>query len=267
MAKVWENEKLVCIKENDIQYIQFKKLLKYPQIKHCYTLKNLNFPPIYKDEKTLKNSYKKICDCLNLDENKIVKPHQTHTSNVEVVNEVINFQDVDGVLTNKEEIVLVTTSADCISLLMFDPVKKVIGSIHSGWRGTLQGIAKEAVLKMIEKYESNPEDIICCICPSIRSCHFEVDEDVKDLFYEKYKNLQQINNIIKKTKIKDGKQKYTIDTVLINICLLKKLGLKEENIIDSNICTVCNKNNFHSYRAEKENSGRNAAIISIKKES
>ena len=256
MTKIWENEKLICVEEKDVQYIQFKKLLEYPEIKHCYTLrKNLNFPPIYKNEQLLKQSYKKICSCLDLDYTKIVKPHQTHTTNVEIVNEVKSLENVDGLLTNKSDLILLTTSADCISLLLYDPIKKVIGSIHSGWRGTLAGICKNAINKMIESYNSKPEDIICCICPSIRSCCFEVDEDVKNLFYEQYKSLPEIE---------EGKQKYKIDTVKINICLLKNLGLKEENIIDSNICTVCHSNEFHSYRADKEESGRNAAIVSLK---
>ena len=193
MTKIWEDENLIFFKENEIEFLEFKKLLEYPEIKHCYTLrKNLNFPPIYKDEKTLKESYRKICTALKLDYTKIVKPHQTHTKNVEIVNTLEDFNEVDGLITNKPNITLLTTSADCISLLLFDPNKKVIGSIHSGWRGTLQGISKEAVIKMIKEYESNPKDIICCICPSIRSCCFEVDEDVKDLFYNEYKNLEGI---------------------------------------------------------------------------
>ena len=115
--------------------------------------------------------------------------------------------------------------------------------------------------KMMNEFKCNPEDIICCICPSIRRCHFEVDTDVKDIFYNKYSNLPEINDIIKKDH---ERNKYYIDTVLINKCLLKQIGLRKENIIDSNICTVCNSNLFHSYRVDKENSGRNMAIIEIK---
>ena len=151
MPKIWENEKLICIEGNDIQYLQFKKLLQYPEITHCYTLrKNLNFPPAYKDEITLKESYKKICECLHLNYNNVMKPHQTHTSNVEIVNEVKELNYVDGVLTNKKDIILLTTSADCISLLFYDPVTKFIGSVHSGWRGTLQSICKNAVNKILQ---------------------------------------------------------------------------------------------------------------------
>lgn len=259
-------ENIIFQNKDGIQYIQFKKLLQYPEITHCYTLRSndkLNFPPIYKDEKTLKQSYNKICGCLNLDSSKVVKPHQTHTDNVEIVNEIKYFEEVDGLITNKKNIVLVTTSADCISLLLYDPVKKVVGSIHSGWKGTLQGIITKAIQKMINEYKSNPQNIICCICPSIRKCCFEVDEEVKDLFFNKYKYLKNINEIIQTGELKEGKQKYYIDTIKINEELLKNVGLKEENIIDSGICTMCHPELFHSYRVDRENSGRNAALITI----
>ena len=85
------NSNIVYQNKNGIEYIQFKKLLEYPEVTHCYTLRSrdmLNFPPIYKDEKMLKQSYQRICECLKLDAHKVMKPHQTHTDNIEVVNEV-----------------------------------------------------------------------------------------------------------------------------------------------------------------------------------
>lgn len=258
------DENIVFKNENGIEYIQFKRLLEYPEIVHGYTLRSdnkLNFPPIHKDEKTLKQSCKKICDCLGLDSSNVLKPHQTHTDNVEIVDEIKTLEQVDGLLTDKKDIILLTTSADCISLLLYDPTKKVIGSIHSGWKGTLQGIIKRAIEKMIVVYGSKPQDIICCICPSIRQCCFEVDTEVKDLFFNKYKNMQNIDKIIQKGMLKEGKQKYYIDTVKINIELLKQIGLKEENIIDSGICTMCHPEQFHSYRVDGEMSGRNGALI------
>lgn len=249
--------------KNGIEYIQFKKLLEYPEITHCYTLRSdnkISFPPIYKDEKMLKQSYEKICDCLNLNVATVMKPHQTHTDRVEIIEKIEYLDEVDGMITDKENIALLTTSADCTSLLFFDPVKKVIADVHSGWKGTLKAIGKKTVEKMIKHYNCNPQDIICCICPCIKACCFEVDEDVKDLFQEQYKNL---SNIIIKANVVDGKQKYHIDTTKINIELLKDIGLKDENIIDSDVCTRCNSKYFHSYRVDKEKSGRNASIISI----
>lgn len=260
------NSNLVYNKKNGIEYIQFKRLLQYPEITHCYTLRSnnkLSFPPIYKDEMMLKQSYKNICDCLNLDVATIMKPHQTHTDNIEVVEKITKLDEVDGMITNKPNITLLTTSADCTSLLFYDPIRKVIGAVHSGWKGTLQAISKKTVGKMMQVYGCNPKDIICCICPCIKQCCFEVEDDVKKLFKNKFKDFDNIDTIIKKGKTIEGKQKYYIDTTKINKQLLKNAGLKEENIIDSEICTMCHPEYFHSYRVDKENSGRNAAIISL----
>lgn len=258
-------ENIVYQNKNGIEYIQFKKLLEYPEITHCYTMRSnnqLNFQ--IKNRDFFNQSCDKIYKCLELKNPLVVRPYQTHTDNVKIVKKIEKLEDTDGIITNKKEIALITTSADCISLLLYDPVKKAIGSIHSGWKGTLKGIIVKAIEKMVTEYQSKPEDIICCICPSIRQCCFEVDEDVKDLFYNKYKNLKNIDEIIKLGDKKEDKQKYYIDTVKINIELLKNIGLKEENIIDSNICTMCHSKEFHSYRADGKSFGVNGAIIAIK---
>jgi len=91
------NSHIVYQNKDGIEYIQFKKLLEYLEVTHCYTLRSgdmLNFPPVYKDEKMLKQSYQRICECLGLDASRVMKPHQTHTDNIEVVNEVTALEDV-----------------------------------------------------------------------------------------------------------------------------------------------------------------------------
>lgn len=239
--------------------MQFKRLLEYKNLVHCYTLKeNLNF----KGSSNIKEiSIEKICKELNLDKSKFIIAEQDHTKNIAIVNnESENLENIDGLITNKKEFVLASKSADCTSLLMYDPVKNVVASIHSGWRGTIKKIAVETVEKMVETYDSNPSDIICCICPSIRECHFEVDEDVKELFSKTF----NYNGIIKIGRKVGEKQKYNIDTTKINTQLLKACGLKEENIIDCGLCTVCNNDKFHSYRADKPAYGLNVGIIALK---
>ena len=185
---------------------------------------------------------------------------------------------MDGLVTDKKNKALIFCFADCTPLLFFDPIKKVIANVHSGWRGTLQTIGRNAVNKMIEQYSCKPEDIICCIGPTIRKCHFEVDEDVKDLFYNKFMNEIDIDKFIMcrgrscacpKTKDRNAEgdftnsSKYYIDTVGINKQILLNCGLKEENIIDSKICSVCDEDKIHSYRAHGDNSGRNISIMEL----
>ena len=261
---MFQNENIIYKDNGDIKYIQFKKLLKYG-VKHAYTLKGegLDFS---RDAKEEMSSYRRLAKALEIDENNFVKPVQTHTSVVKCIDSVLpsdDLQDVDGLITDKKDVILTTKNADCILFLFYDPVKKVIANVHSGWKGTFQKIAEKAVVKMIEYYKCKPENIICCICPSIRKCHFEVDEDVKDLCRGIFEFTGKVEDFIEVGEIKDGKTKYMIDTVLINKILLKECGLKESNIIDCGICSVCNQNKIHSARAEGENFKRATAVICL----
>lgn len=251
---------------NGTEFIQFRKLLEFPNVRHCYTLRKNEINVQIKDgDKTdLISSYKKVADVLGVNWQHIVKPHQTHTDRIENVESGNDqFEEVDGVITNKKDIILCTTSADCTSLLFYDDNKKVVADVHSGWKGTLQKIGKKAVEKMIAEYGCNPKDIICCIGPHIRKCHFEVEEDVMQIFKSEFEYTARISEIIEKGRKVDSVQKYNIDTTLINKIILKEAGLQEKNIIDSNICTVCNSDLFHSYRVDKEQSGRNGAFIGM----
>lgn len=263
------NENVIHIKKDKIEYIQFRKLLEYKNLKHCFTLKPLDFCGYdnYKANKTkVEKAYNEICKELDILPKDICRPKQTHTNKVEKILEgdegiyKTKFDDVDGLTTNLKNKALVVCFADCTPLLFFDPIKNVIANTHSGWKGTLQTIGVKTVEKMREEYNCNPSDIICCIGPHIKKCHFEVDKEVRDLFYDKFKYLQNIEEIIKYNKEKD---KFYIDTAKINKQILLNLGLKEKNIIDSNICTVCNSDVCHSFRVEKEHSGRAITIMEL----
>ena len=275
------NENVIHVKRDGIEYLQFRKLLEYKDIlKHAYSLGiNTNFrtarankEPLPKEEydKAI-NDYKNLCDSIDTNYIDIVKTNQAHTKNVKYVDKKVNenepdfgvekYNQTDGLVTDKKNLILATTNADCILLLFFDPVNKVIANVHSGWRGTLQRISVEAVKKMKEEFNCKTENIICCVAPSIRKCHFEVEEDVKDMFYNEFKDLEEINEIIEKS---EKENKWNIDTVLINRVILKEQGLKDENIIDCGICSVCNSNIIHSFRVEKEGYGLATALIELK---
>lgn len=264
------NENILHVRKNGIEYLQFKRLLQFNNLINCYTLSanNVDFIRKFPEENTdiLKASYKKICSALNIKIENIVRPKQTHTDCIQIVEKTSDkFEDVDGLITNKKDIDLVLTFADCTPILLYDPINKIIGNIHSGWRGTVQKIGQKAVLKMIKEYGSKPENIIACIGPCIGKCHFEVEDDVKNIFEQTFSYLNRIFDIIEEQKeLVRGKKKYHIDTVLINRLILQECGVKPENIVESNICTVCNSNLMHSYRAQKENSGRNITVLGMK---
>lgn len=274
------NENVIHINKNGVQYLQFRRLLEYKDILvHAYSLGiDTNFRTSRgKNKKQLSpeemqqayKNYDKLCNAIGESYINIVKPNQDHTQNIQKVDKKINlnlpdfnlnkYNSTDGLITAKKDILLATTNADCILLMFFDPVRKVIANVHSGWKGTLQRISVEAVRKMQKEYESCPEDIICCICPSIRKCHFEVEKDVEQLFRDEFKELNLELIIEQKSE-----KKWNIDTVQINKEILKMAGLSEKNIIDSKICSVCNSDLIHSYRVEKEEYGLATAIIGLK---
>ncbi len=275
------NENIIHVKKQGIEYLQFKKLLEYKNIiNHAYSIgidKNYRTAKANKEKLDTKNyqkalkDYEELCFEINSKKEHIVKPNQNHTKEVKIVKEkekkaepdfnLETYNKTDGLITNQKNIMLSTTNADCVLLLFLDPIKKVIANTHSGWKGTIQRIAVETVKKMKQEFQSKPEDIICCICPSIRKCHFEVDKDVKELFEKEFKEIEEAQEII---LANETKNKWYIDTIKINQILLEKEGLKAENIIDSGICSVCHCKQIHSYRVEKKEYGLNTALIEIK---
>ena len=170
--------------------------------------------------------------------------------------------NIDGLVTSEKNRILSLTFADCTPIYLFDKDKKIIGNIHSGWQGTVKKISQKVIEFMKQKYNCNPHNIICVIGPTIRKCHFEVQEDVKDIFYKKFKFMKNIENII---KYNEKTKSYFIDTVEINKNLLLEEGILEENIVDSQICSYCNSDIIHSYRKDGKKEGRNTALICLKK--
>ena len=187
--------------------------------------------------------------------------NQTHSDNIKVIKEANKtwlsnraehaIEDCDALITNQKNIMLTILTADCVPILLFDPKQKVVSAIHAGWKGTEQQIVFKTVEKMKELFNSNPNDIIAGIAPSIGKCCYEVDwnvaqhfNDVKDAYDEKDK-------------------KYMLDLPHINKIQLLQAGLKEENIELSNICTACEVDDYFSYRKEGGCSGRFMSMIGL----
>lgn len=272
------NDELVIVTKGDIKYLQFKILLQYDKyLRHAFSMGlNVNFRTKKKDHELIKeelalviDNYQKFSSLLGSNYLHIIKPNQAHTDNVVEVSKKINrsgpdinlkeYDNVDGLITKEKNLMLATINADCILILFFDPVLKVIANVHSGWRGTLQLISVKTVDKMVRNYGSKRSDIICCIGPSIRKCHFEVTKEVKDLFASKFYKIK--DEIIFETV---PFKKWVIDSVLLNKIMLEEAGLAKDNIVDCGICTVCNNDIFHSYRIEKDNYKAETALIELK---
>jgi len=147
-------------------------------------------------------------------------------------------------ITNQKNIVLSILTADCVPILLYDPIQEVIAAVHAGWRGTKEHIVSKTVKKMIESFDSNAEDIIAGIAPSIGQCCYEVGADVAINF----KHLPHAYT----TK----NDRFMLNLPKINQQQLCDIGVLSKNIEMSHICTSCEVERFFSYRKEKKCSGR-----------
>ena len=190
---------------------------------------------------------------------KLTRNSQIHSSIVNKIDENNIGQRIDGdaLITNVAQVPLLILTADCVPVVIIDPKNKAIGVAHAGWRGTYDKICKNTIDEMVKDYNSNPEDLVCVIGPSIGVCCYEVSEELVEKF-----NTNLANHAGKFDIIKDGK--HYLDLWKINELTLKDCNVKEENIINLQICTNCNHDKFYSYRKHNKTPKRIGTMIQIK---
>ena len=248
-----------------VSYLTFKNFEKYDFFKHAYSTRiggvsenefkslNLGFASKDSSEKVKKN-FRIFCDAFGVSENKLAVTSQIHEDEIKEVkniDEFTVFNNVDGLVTNVPGVTLATFHADCLAVYMVDPKKKAVGLAHAGWKGTVKNIAGKLACKLESTYGCDKNNLICALGPSIGSCCFEVSNDVIEIF----RGLD-----IPETYLKN---KNKIDLPEVNRRLLLNEGLKDENIIKSDICTMCFKDLLFSHRATCGKRGTNAAFISL----
>ena len=228
---------------------------------------NLGFGRGESDENVLEN-HRRIAESIGFDYKKIVTSNQTHTTNIRVVTEedagkgiVIprDYSDIDGLITNVPGLPLATYYADCVPVFFLDPVKKAIGLSHSGWRGTVGRIGAKTVKLMHDSYGSSPEDIICCIGPSICVNCYEVSEDVAEEFIKAFGEKNCSEGIL----FPKSGGKYQLDLWEAVKCALLDAGVQEKNIHVTDICTCCNKDLLYSHRGLHGRRGSLAAFMML----
>lgn len=203
--------------------------------------------------------FKDLGNVLEISQDKIYRGKQVHGTDVLVIKDQdyrkVFKEEKDGFVTNIKGIALSTYHADCVPIYFYDTKKNVIGLAHGGWKGTLNNISRSIIEKMVKEFGSKVEDIMVAIGPSIGICCYEIGEDVEKLFVEKYPKVEDI--IIKK----DGKM--YLDLWKVNRVNLINLGVREENIYNSHICTSCRTDRLYSYRKEKGTKNRMVAGIML----
>lgn len=200
-----------------------------------------------------------VFKALQLESMQRIQPQQVHKNHIAVITqkqeEALSLPETDGMITNLSEVLLTTVHADCLPVWFYDPVKKAIGLVHAGWRGTVAGIAPKAVKMMKKHYDCCPEDILCHIGPGISSCCFETGAEVYEEFKKNWDFTDQYARV--------AGDKYKIDLKGINREALCREGLVPANITISPHCTCCEPEVFCSYRREGGTYSRMGAGICL----
>jgi len=251
-----------------MDFYRFKCYEKYSDLLHAVTNRSVKFPYDFsmalhtgENENEIIENRKQIASFLKSDKNlHFIVANQTHSDNIKIISKRETkgwesledaIEDCDALITNEKDIVLTILTADCVPVLLYDNEKKVVAAVHAGWKGTKAKIVAKTVLKMREMYGCEPKNIIAAIAPSIGSCCYEVGEDVAEHFFD-----------IPDGYIQRG-EKYMLDLPFINKKQLLDIGLMDENIEMSDVCTACEVDRYFSYRKEQGCSGRFMSMIGM----
>ena len=224
-----------------------------------------------------------LCRQLQIDEQKLVYPHQTHGTQMFCVTD--NFfslpeaerkeklEGIDAVATNLPGVCIGVSTADCIPILLYDSRQHVGAAIHAGWRGTVARIAEQTVRRLTEVYGSEPSDLRAVIGPGISLRSFEVGDEVWQAFSDAGFDMTAISRRFPVTcsakvvltqclpaaTVADEvspAEKWHIDLPGCNRRQLLRAGLPDANITDCAICTYRHYDEFFSARRLGIRSGR-----------
>ena len=211
-------------------------------------------------------NFRRFCAAVGTDPNRLVKNQQVHGDSVRTVTgaDVTSFPgqpgtvEADGLLTQERGVCLAAFSADCIPVLLCDPVKKAACAVHAGWRGTALGVAARGVERMAQVCGSDPRDVLAAIGPGISTCCFETHADVPDgLRAHMGAGAEPFLHPI------PGTDKYHVDLKGANRSWLLRAGLLPEHIAVCGACTACETETFWSHRRMGTSRGSMAALIQI----
>lgn len=218
---------------------------------------NLSFSVPDKKENVWENR-RRIAVHLGIGTDRLIFPAQTHSDHIGIVTEKnysSGFPDTDALITDVPGICIAVMAADCVPILLFDPERKLVAAVHSGWRGTIKKIVRKTLESMTVKFGSDPGNITAGIGPSIGQMHYEVGTEVIEAVEHSFGKK---NDLIKASKPGKG----YLDLWKANEMLLLQAGVKQKNIEIAAICTYENDQHYFSARRSAE-SGRFAAGIMI----
>ena len=203
------------------------------------------------------------------DASRLLTINQVHGNDVLIINKptrdtfTLSKTSADAIITNQCGIAIGVLTADCVPILLADPVKKIIGVVHAGWKGTAKGVVQKTVETMVKQFGSDKKALLAAIGPSIGSCCYKVDEVVaKEFGGNEY--LIPLYPPLKKGESK-GDFEWGLDLKRANFIQLLNMGILEKNISVENLCTSCRNDLFFSYRKDGKITGRQLNFIMMKK--
>lgn len=213
----------------------------------------------------VRENYRRVCEALGVEMDKLVLSSQVHEDTVRKVtlddagkglDRSIDY-NADGLTTNITGLTLTAFGADCLTILLYDPIKKAIANVHAGWRGTALGIVDRAVERMETEYGSRASNLVAAIGPGISRCCFETHEDVPKAMLAAL-GEDALEFVV---SLDDGK--YKVDLKGINALRLKRKGILATRIDISPDCTMCAHEKYWSHRYTQGKRGSQAALISL----
>ena len=176
---------------------------------------------------------------------RIVVPHQVHGVHVEFLDGPCLPEATDAVVTTTEGLCVGVSTADCIPVLLYDPVHRAVAAVHAGWRGTVARIVVQTLQQMHERLGTCPAEFAAVIGPGIGLDAFEVGDEVYDAFEKEGFPMQRIARRY---------AKWHIDLWDANLWQLQQMGV--ENVQCASVCTYTNSEEFFSARRLGIRSGR-----------
>lgn len=270
--------------EEGMEYLTFPALEACGMVDHLFTTRvggasqgyfaQSNFSFALGDERSaVEENYRRISRILghggSLED--FVLGQQTHTTNVRVVTEAdrgkgvtrpLDYQDVDGLVTDVPGLILGTFHADCTPLYLVDPVHRAIGLSHSGWKGTVHEMGRHTLEVMREHYGTDPADVLAAIGPSICQDCYEVGEEVAEAFRRRFPAGELERYGVLRAGRVPGKVQLGLWAA--NRMILERAGVPAGQISVTDVCTRCNSDYLFSHRITGWKRGVMAAFLSIR---
>lgn len=219
------------------------------------------------DPEAVMENHRRFAQAVGYDERKLVFSDQVHTTKIYKVTEAdcgkgitreSDIIGIDGLVTDRPGIPLITFFADCVPLFFYDPVGKVAALAHSGWRGTVSRIGKVMLDYMKQEYHTQAKDVLCAIGPSICQDCYEISGDVAEEFQKEFTEAQY-----KDFMRSVGSGKYHLDLWKVNQYILLEAGIRKGHLETTDICTCCNPDLLFSHRASHGKRGNLGAVIML----